>query len=221
MANLGQMLGADPDRSIHEILAGEGAVSDGLTEAAGLTVVPGEQRIDAFAEADPAKLRRVINTLREAYDLVLVDTGAGLSHETTVPLGLADGVLLVTTPDEVAVSDTQKTAELAARVDGEVVGVLLTRVPDRPDLDEAGAAFDAPVWGAIPADPAVTGEPVVDADPFGGGADEQTPAAAAYAALADAFAARLLDATGEPEPVLEESWFEGDEEESGGRFGLF
>jgi len=118
MANLGAMLGIDHATSLHEILAGDAAVSEALTDApGGLTIIPGEQSLDAFADADPAKLRQVIKTLRNAYDVVMIDTGAGLSHEVAVPLGLADGIILVTTPDDVAVGDTVKTPWLADRID--------------------------------------------------------------------------------------------------------
>lgn len=159
MANLGEMLGAAHDSTIHDVLAGDVTVSAALTDApGGLTIIPGEQSLEAFANADPAKLRKVIKTLRNTFDVVLVDTGAGLSHETTVPLGLADGILLVTTPDDVAVNDTTKTAELAERVDGQVIGVLVARVTRGTDVSAIADSFDQPILGVIPVDHEATRE---------------------------------------------------------------
>jgi septum site-determining protein MinD len=227
MANLGEMLGVEHEVSLHEILAGDSTVSEGLTDAqGGLTVVPGEQSLEAFAEADPAKLRKVIKTLRNAYDVVLVDTGAGLSHEVTVPLGLADGVLMITTPDDVAVADTVKTADLAERVDGEVVGGLITRVTRNTDVAGIIEEFPFPTLGVIPVDlEATENEPMVLNSP-------ESPAAEAYRQLTTSLERVFFEgATGEAvEEVFEEDWFvdeeeeaveSEEEEESGGVFGLF
>jgi septum site-determining protein MinD len=174
------MLGIDPDGTLHEVLSGEAALGDVLVEGEeGPAVVVGDQQLDAYAEADPAVLREVVAELRADYDLVVIDTGAGLSHDGLVPLGLADGILLVTTPDDVAVRDTAKTADLASRVDGPVIGIVLTRVT--PDIDVEAVASDLsdPVVGVVPEDPKVaTRPPIVRRSP-------DAPAAAAYHRLAD------------------------------------
>ncbi len=221
MANLGEMLGVEHDASIHEILAGSSTVSEALAEAdGGMTVIPGEQSLEAFAEADPAKLRKVIKTLKNAFDVVLVDTGAGLSHETTVPLGLADGILLVTTPDDVAVNDTIKTADLAERVDGLVIGTLITRVNRKTDVSDIAEKFEMPLLGVIPVDLEATDqEPLVlnmaDSD-----------AADAYRQLTDALQPVFFEGAvgSDLDRVFDEQWFldpdeETEEEEDGGVFG--
>lgn len=226
MANLGAMLGIDHETSLHEILAGDSAVSEALTDApSGLTIIPGEQSLEAFADADPAKLRQVIKTLRNAYDVVLIDTGAGLSHEVAVPLGLADGIILVTTPDDVAVGDTVKTAQLADRIDGDVIGGVLNRVTRHTDVAEIADRLGFQLLAVVPDDQKATSEePLVINTP-------ESPAAEAYRQLSDNldglfFGSATLD---DMETVLEEEWFvEGEpddadeeEEESGGVFGLF
>jgi septum site-determining protein MinD len=224
MANLGNMLGLEYETSIHEVLAGEETVSAALNDAPmGMTVIPGEQSLEAFAEADPAKLRKVINTLKNTFDAVLVDTGAGLSHETTVPLGLADGVLLVTTPDDVAVNDTIKTADLAERVDGKVIGALITRVTRDTYVQEIADEFDVPLLGVIPVDiDATKKEPLLQ------NASESDPADA-YRLLAASLEGVFFQETESTDldRVFDSQWFldeEEDEEtdedeEEGGVFG--
>lgn len=223
MANLGNMLGLEYETSIHEVLAGDETVSAALSDAQmGMTVIPGEQSLEAFAEADPAKLRKVINTLKNTFDVVLVDTGAGLSHETTVPLGLADGVLLVTTPDDVAVNDTIKTADLAQRVDGHVIGALITRVTRDTEVQEIADRFDMPLLGVIPADiEATRDEPLLENAP------ESTPADA-YRQLATSLERVFFEgaAGSDLERVFDSEWFldeeqddEDEDDESGGVFG--
>ncbi|WP_136717495.1 MinD/ParA family ATP-binding protein [Halorientalis salina] len=153
MANLGAMLDIDHSPSLHQVLAGKAAVSDAITEGpGGITVVPGERNLEAFADADPAKLRKVVKALSTAYEIVLIDTGAGLSHETTVPLGLADGVLLITTADDVAIGDTVKTAQLAERIEGDVVGAVLTRANDDTNVSQVADKLDLEMLAVVPED---------------------------------------------------------------------
>ncbi|QLH80505.1 MinD/ParA family ATP-binding protein [Halosimplex pelagicum] len=224
MANLGAMLGVEPETSIHQVLAGGRAVSDALTDVqGGITIIPGEQSLEAFADADPAKLKKVIKTLRNAYDVVLIDTGAGLSHETTVPLGLADGVVLITTPDDVAVGDAIKTAELAERVDGEVIGTVLNRTTTETDVEAIADRFDSKLLAVIPDDiEATADEPLVlNAPP--------SPAADAYVRLTEHLIGIFFEGAeiDELDTAVDRDWFvdEDDEDEedddSGGRFGLF
>ncbi|QSG09329.1 MinD/ParA family ATP-binding protein [Halapricum desulfuricans] len=225
MANLAAMLGIDHDTSLHEVLAERAAISDTLTEGpGGVTLVPGEQSLEAFADADPAKLRKVIKTLANAYDVVLIDTGAGLSHEATVPLGLADSVLLVTTPDSVAIGDAGKTAQLAQRVDGEVIGTILTRAEVQSDIDEVEREVDYPLLAVIPEDTeATTDEPLVLNFP-------DSPAANAYRRLSTALERVLKGETVETIVEEETEWFpsateeetsEDDDGDRGGVLGLF
>ena len=153
MANLGAMLDIDHSPSLHQVLAGKAAVSDAITEGpGGVTVVPGERNLEAFADADPAKLRKVVKALSTAYEIVIIDTGAGLSHETTVPLGLADGVLLITTADDVAIGDTVKTAQLAERIEGDVVGAVLTRANDDTNVSRVADKLDLEMLAVVPED---------------------------------------------------------------------
>lgn len=202
MPNVGEMLGLEHDRSIHDVLAGGATVDEATVEADRVAAVPGDRSLEAFAEADPAELRTVIESLREDYDLVFVDTSAGLSHETAVPLGLADGVLLVTTPEEISLLDTGKTAELVERVDGEVVGSLFTRVTSAGDIGSLDGRFGAPTVGVVPANRDGADEPVVHTVP-------ESDAAAAYRALVEPLSAIFFEDAGrsDVEPAFDPDWF--------------
>ncbi|MFB6218725.1 MAG: MinD/ParA family protein [Halobacteriaceae archaeon] len=92
--------------------------------------------------------------LRERYDVVVLDAGAGLSHDTVLPLGLADEVVLVSTPDEVSVLDTDKTREMAERVGGRLRGIVFTKAVEA-DLDDLSDGIGVDLLGVIPADDAV------------------------------------------------------------------
>ena len=203
MPNVGEMLGVDHGKSLHDILAGESTVSETLTDApGGLTIIPGESSLDAYAETNPAKLRKTIKSLRQAYDVVIVDTAAGLREENTVLLELADGVILTTIPDHVSLTDTDKTRQLAELVDSEIVGALIVRATEETPMRDIDEEFDFPVLGAIPTDfEAVGDEPVVTEWP-------DSEPAAAYRELGEALEDIFFgDAGGEDMELVPHKWY--------------
>ncbi|QKY16361.1 P-loop NTPase [Halorubrum sp. CBA1229] len=160
MANLAGALGVTPDEpTLHDVLAGRADPLDAVHEGPeGLRVVPGSEDLDAYASADPAGLADVVAAFEDA-DYVLVDAGAGLSHDSSLPLAIADETLLVSTAERSALGDTEKTRQLAERLGGDVAGAAITRVD--PDADEVGVdglaadVLDAAILGRIPEDDAV------------------------------------------------------------------
>ena len=183
MANLGQTLGVRPEAGIHEVLAGDGTLADVLRAGpAGVQVVPGGNRLQATTDADPANLRAVVGPLRDAVDVVLLDTGAGISHQNLVAYGLSDGILLCTTADHVAVGDAGNTRDLAGHVDAPVVGTVVARVDGETDVAALGERLGTDIVAAIPTyDRPDAPEPRVLEDP-------ESPAAAEYRRLANTIA---------------------------------
>jgi septum site-determining protein MinD len=158
MANLATVLGFDPDGpTLHAVLSGDAAVEMATYEGPeGLAVVPGSTDIDDFREADATDLGHVVEELRTAYDYVLLDTGAGLSHDNALPLGLADEVVLVSSPEPPALIDTDKTRQLADRLDANVRGLVLTRVTENVTFEiPEQVNLDIPVLARVPYDEAV------------------------------------------------------------------
>jgi septum site-determining protein MinD len=144
MANLADVLGETAESGIHAVLAEEAAVDVILENEDGPDVVPGGETIDRFQAADPSNLTRVLAPLEAAYDLVLVDTGAGPCHETLVAAGLAHGAVLVTTPQDAAVADVAKTAEFVDHADAEIIGAVVTRARADTDLADVADRLGAP-----------------------------------------------------------------------------
>lgn len=180
MPDLGAVLGLSEDGpTLHDVLAGSADIADVPREApGGFDVVPGGASLADYAAGDPAGLRNAIEDLEAAYDIVILDTAAGLSQDVLVPLGLADQTILVATPADAALQDAEKTRQLVERVDGTVVGLVLTRVVD---LDSTAASSTSAVelLGLVPEDESVraaeqANEPVTVYAPDG-------PAGSAYA----------------------------------------
>lgn len=233
MSNVAATLGLDPDTAIHDVLDDSASLDDALIERdSGLTILPGRRELEAYARADPSELKPLVDILRTRYDIVLIDASAGISRETAVPLRLSDGVILVTTPNRMALSDTAKTLQLASSLGGDVLGSIVTRLTDADQLWEVREYLDVPTLGVIPKEDQIseTDDPITTTD---------TPAGQAYTALAGNLARVIFDEKDplDIEPVFEEWWVadEDDDDESaeddtaaddededgGGRFSLF
>ena len=161
------------DATLHDVLAGRAAAEEAVYAAeGGLDVLPSGDELDGYVDADVGRLGPTIESLRSRYDDVIVDTAAGVSRKTLLPLGLADGVVLVSTPRVSAIRDTKKTLELVDRVDGRVAGLVITQsgTGNAPPPERLADFLDAPLVGTVPADDAVdrsqdAGQAVVVYDP--------------------------------------------------------
>ncbi|MFB6106567.1 MAG: MinD/ParA family protein [Halobacteriaceae archaeon] len=204
MADLGTFLDVSDGATVHEVLAGRADLEAGLRSVpGGFDVLPGSVDLEDYAAADPAALSDLLEDLRSRYDVVVVDTGAGLSHDTVLPLGVADEVVLVTSAETTAVGNTAKTADLVATVGGEVRGVVVTLSTDA-DAEEVADRVGAPVLGAIPPDETVRA--AADARAALPVFAPEAPSTLAYADVAAAlFDVRVTDFDfgAEPAPVDE------------------
>ncbi|WP_410765834.1 cell division ATPase MinD [Haloferax sp. DFSO60] len=206
MPNLASALGVEPDRTtLHDVLTGDSPVSEAIYEGpAGLDVLPGSPALEAFAKAESTGLESIIPSLESQYDIIIVDTGAGLSNDTFVPMKLADEVLLVSTTERSSLGDTEKTRQLAKRIGAETVGVVLTRVDQtNPNADEVASRLDAGVIAVVPEDSAIrealnSQAPAVLRSP-------DSIASAGYRALAEALIGQPVPAPQSDESMDDES----------------
>lgn len=193
MPNLGQLCDVAGDTGVHEVLAGEATVADvSVHSRHGPAVVPGSMALESVEQADPSNLRRVLSSLTDRHEVVLVDTGPGLSHENSVAYGLADAVVLVSTPSEAAAKDMQTTHEMVAQVDGTVGGVVLTRSHGEGNPAALASTAGTDLFGVIP-EYGDAEEPRVAVEPT-------TPAAAEYERVATSLA--VYHQTGSRERAL-------------------
>ncbi|WP_436902732.1 MinD/ParA family ATP-binding protein [Halovenus halobia] len=193
MPNLGQLFEIAGDGGVHEVLAGEATVADvSVHSKHGPAVVPGSMALESVEQADPSNLRRALNSLTDRHEVVLLDTGPGLSHENSVAYGLADAVVLVSTPSEAATRDIRTTREMVAQVDGTVGGLVLTRSHGECDPTALANAAGTDLFGVVP-EYGDAKEPRVAVEPT-------TPAATEYERVATSLA--VYHQTGSREQAL-------------------
>ncbi len=173
LANIAEFLelpvGPEADPTLHDVLADRAAVGEATYPApGGFDVVPGSISLDAIADIDPAGLEDVVASVQREYDFVLLDSGAGLRYETLLPLALADGIALISTPRVASIRDTKKTLDLAESVATPSIGVLFVRsgTGSAPSPERLAAFIGVDLLGHIPADETVqvaqdAGEPVL------------------------------------------------------------
>lgn len=196
MANLAQFFGVDPSgATLNEVLAQQASVEEALYDLTDdLTLVPGNSALDSYVDTDTDHLKTVVARLRERFDFVLLDLGAGISYETVLPLEIVDAVILVTTPDEAAIDNTRTTAAIVSRAGSTPGGVVVNKHRPGESMPPAAVAaeLNLQLLGSVPADDAVhdaltAGKPVFQHAP-------DSPAAAAFGDLAGAVVPnRLVD----------------------------
>lgn len=187
MANLAGFVSLSPgSATLHDVLAGNASIEEATYRLAeNIVGVPSGNELTDYAETQPDGLGDVVEALRDRVDYVVIDVGAGVSHETVLPLGLADAVVLVATPEPAAIQDVSRTMELVDRVDGSIAGLVVTRTHPTGDVSPQDIAdkLGLALLGTIPEDRAVrasayAGTPLVVHEP-------ESDAAVAYQAFAD------------------------------------
>lgn len=119
LANLHLLLGVSPRRNLYHSLS-ENLPFREIAERgpAGVRLVPGPSGVAELADLSPRDLARLIAETGRAgadFDLVLIDTAAGISRMTTAFLYSVREIIVVTTPDLTAMTDAYATVKTALR----------------------------------------------------------------------------------------------------------
>lgn len=185
LANAHLLLGLAPRYDLSHVLAGEVTALEALESGPqGLHLLSGGVGRDVLANPTRRELDRLYRALRpleDAFDLILIDHGAGLGYSLVTQLAATSTLLLVTNHEATALSDSYALYKRAHLVNPYIrVGLVVNRVPTQEKAEAAWERFrgasqrflgHAPEWvGWVPADPAVVRSiesrtPVVLMDP--------------------------------------------------------
>ncbi|MBS4024782.1 MAG: MinD/ParA family protein [Clostridia bacterium] len=109
MANVDLVLGINPDANLYHVLAGNRRLSDIIIEGPqGLQIIPGGSGIAELADLEKEQVWHFISQLEQLegkVDILLIDTGAGISRNVLSFLLAADEVILLTSPEPPAIAD--------------------------------------------------------------------------------------------------------------------
>jgi flagellar biosynthesis protein FlhG len=210
LANLDVVLNLQPTTTLHDVFTGQADLEAALLPAPGgfSVLLAGSGLVEySHLSADVrAQLLAIVGQMRPRFDVILLDTGAGISEVVLFAVAMADEVLLVATPEPTSITDAYATIKVLAtqqrrraiqlvvnqvgRVgEGRSICTQLQLVLDRfvsPLLSAPVGAVKLDLVGEVPSDPAVRDailkrQLLIDA----------APGSAAYAAIGR-LAGRLL-----------------------------
>lgn len=107
MADLNLLLGVAPGKTLLDLLEGAPA-AEVLVKAHNLELLPALYGSSALANLDArrrAALRERITELTQAFHTTIIDTGAGLGHDTMQLAAGARDVIVVATPEPLSLAD--------------------------------------------------------------------------------------------------------------------
>jgi flagellar biosynthesis protein FlhG len=176
LANLDVVLNLYPKTTLHDVFTGKAKLEEAIIKApGGFSVLLAGSGMVEYSRLTPEvrdDFIRIMESLVPKYDVVLLDTGAGISDVVLFAVSLASEVLLVATPEPTSLTDAYATIKVlvgqqkrqnirliinqTARLgDGRAITVQLQQVLDRFVPGEPGRPVRLVHMGDIPADPAV------------------------------------------------------------------
>ncbi len=176
LANLDVVLNLYPKITLHDVFTGKAKLEEAIIRApGGFSVLLAGSGMVEYSRLTPevrGDFLRIMNGLVPHYDIVLLDTGAGISDVVLFAVSLASEVLVVATPEPTSLTDAYATIKVlvgqqkrqsirmvinqTARLgDGRAITVQLQQVLDRFVVSEPGRPIKLIHMGDIPADPSV------------------------------------------------------------------
>ncbi|WP_114969035.1 MinD/ParA family protein [Rhodoferax ferrireducens] len=176
LANLDVVLNLYPKVTLHDVFTGKAKLEEAIVRApGGFSVLLAGSGMVEYSRLTPEvrdDFLRIMSGLVPHYDIVLLDTGAGISDVVLFAVSLASEVLVVATPEPTSLTDAYATIKVlvgqqkrqnirmvvnqTARLgDGRAITTQLQQVLDRFVVTEPGRPIRLIHLGDIPSDPSV------------------------------------------------------------------
>lgn len=173
LANLDVVLNLYPKITLHDVFTGKAKLEEAIVRApGGFSVLLAGSGMVEYSRLTPEvrdDFLRIMNGLTPHYDIVLLDTGAGISDVVLFAVSLASEVLVVATPEPTSLTDAYATIKVlvgqqkrqnirmvinqTARLgDGRAITTQLQQVLDRFVPSEPGRPVRLLHMGDIPSD---------------------------------------------------------------------
>ncbi len=115
LANVDIQLGLCPERDLASVLSGRVKLTDAICRSpdAGFDILPGRSGSGSLATLPPGRLDWLLSSLEPlAYDVLLLDLGAGLDQATRHLAAWADTLLVVATDEPTSLTDAYAVLKL-------------------------------------------------------------------------------------------------------------
>lgn len=176
LANLDVVLNLYPKVTLHDVFTGKAKLEEAIVRAPGgfsvLLAGSGMVEYSRLTSEVRDDFLRIMSGLIPHYDIIILDTGAGISDVVLFAVSLASEVIVVATPEPTSLTDAYATIKVlagqqkrhnirmvinqTARLgDGRAITTQLQQVLDRFVKSEAERPLRLIHMGDIPADPSV------------------------------------------------------------------
>lgn len=122
LANLDVVLNLYPKTTLHDVFTGKSTLREAILKAPGgfdvLLAGSGLVEYSRLTSEVRDQFQTVMHEVMLDYDVVILDTGAGISDVVLYAISLADEVLLVSTPEPTSLTDAYATVKVLAAQQG-------------------------------------------------------------------------------------------------------
>jgi len=178
LANLDVVLNLHSKVTLHDVFEGKAELESALVPTSGgfsvLLAGSGLVEYSRLTNDVREQLLAIVEKMKPRFDVILIDTGAGISDVVLFAVSLADEVLVVATPEPTSLTDAYATIKVLATQQGRRHIKLIVNQASRPgegrsirgQLQQVVDRFVSPTLGAggslklelvgeLPTDPAV------------------------------------------------------------------
>ncbi len=133
LANVNVLLGIIPEHNLYEVMKGKRHIEDVIISTNyGIDIIAGANGISQLANLTEEQREHFIAGLQKlnGYDVMIIDTGAGVGANVIGLIMPADDVLVVTTPEPTAITDAYGMIKsIVANRQDKTIKLIVNRVP--------------------------------------------------------------------------------------------
>jgi len=119
MANIDVVLGVAPQYNLNHMISGQKEITEIIMKGPkGLDIIPGISGVEELANLSDYQLQNFIKgwqILEDKYDIILIDTGAGVSKSVVNFILAADEIIVISTPEPTSVTDAYGIIKVIAK----------------------------------------------------------------------------------------------------------
>ncbi len=143
LANLDVILGATPNYTLNHVISGAKTLEEIIIRGAGdLPLIPGGSGIEELANLSKHQINNLIRhwqEIEQKYDIILIDTGAGLSDKVLDFVLAADEIILISTTEPTSITDAYGVIKVVSNHDPEVeIKLVINRVEKQKEGRQIG-----------------------------------------------------------------------------------
>lgn len=138
LANIDVVFGLTPRFNLNHFFSGERNLTEIMVEGPlGIKILPAGSGVQQFTNLDGGQKMRFmeeLDNLHESFDIVLIDTEAGISENVTYFSVAAHDILMVTSPDPTAITDAYALMKLlSTRYHQKVFSLIVNSVANNEE----------------------------------------------------------------------------------------